>query len=369
MTKGGRVTAGLIRLKVELQQRHCQTHAAFCREYDRVAKTIDPELVGEGPGRAQFHRWLRGDVKTLPYPHHCQVLEKMFPGLTAAELFQPWTPDLRPAPTIPIESDSAARDVVEVIGDRIKRPAFGAIEWAPEQPSDASRAHTVSSTHSPSAANETTAVLAQRLLQLKRTRRLTDREVGQLAHLAGNVIDLDSSTDIQISSDGSASLTFKYLVLNLTDRPLTRLSRELWFESTDGRLDIKPLREAERRIAIQRIHDTAHLAKFACQLSPPVQPGESAVVGYVCTGGKFVGAHYWRRSFYRYTRRFTLNLRHINAGELSSCSAVEEHPDGAENSATEALIWDTEGNDVLISLTREYLRPNQSITLHWKVAP
>ncbi|MGY2119291.1 hypothetical protein ACW9HR_35820 [Nocardia gipuzkoensis] len=362
------MTTVLIRLKVELQQRHWQTHAAFCREYDRVAETIDPELVGEGPGPAQFHRWLRGDVKGLPYPHHCQVLEKMFPGYTAAELFQPWTPDPRPALTAPIESEGLARGVVDVIGDRIKRPAFGAIEWGPEQSNEASLVHAASSTHSPSDGSETTAVLARRLLQLKRTRRLTDGEVGQLAYLAGNVIDLDSSTDIQISSDGSACLSFRYTVLNLTDRPLTRLSRELWFESTDGRLDIKPLREAERRIAIQRIHDTAHLAKFACQLSPPVQPGESAVVGYVCTGGKFVGAHYWRRSIYRYTRRFALNLRHINAGDLSSCSAVEEHPDGAENSATEALIWDTEGNDVIINLSREYLRPNQSITLHWKVA-
>ncbi|MEU2040464.1 hypothetical protein [Nocardia niwae] len=295
-------------------------------------------------------------------------MEKMLPGYTAAELFQPWTPDVVPALTAPAEPDGDVHGLIDVIGGRINRPAFGAIEWGPEQPSEAGRVHADPSVHGAGNGSDVTAVLAQRLLQLRRTRRLTDREVGQLAHLVGHVIDFESSTDIEISSDGSASLTFRYEVLNLTDRPLTRVARELWFEATDGRLDIKPLREAERRVAIQRIHDTAHLAKFACQLSPPVQPGETAVVGYVCKGGKFVGAHYWRRSIHRYTRKFALNLRHVNAGELSSCSAVEEHPDGAENSATEDLIWDNEGNDITIRLTREYLRPNQSITLHWKVA-
>lgn len=40
--------------------------------------------------------------------------------------------------------------------------------------------------------------------------------------------------------------------------------------------------------------------------------------------------------------------------------------DGSENSATEELIWDDEGDDVL-TLTRDYLRPNQSVTLRWTV--
>ena len=38
----------------------------------------------------------------------------------------------------------------------------------------------------------------------------------------------------------------------------------------------------DRKVVIQRIHDTADLAKFACQISPAVLPGESAVVGYIC---------------------------------------------------------------------------------------
>lgn len=79
------------RLKILLQQRHWQTYSTFCREYDRAARTIDPDLVGGWPSRAQLHRWLSGDMKGLPYPSHCRVLEAMFPGETAADLFKPWT--------------------------------------------------------------------------------------------------------------------------------------------------------------------------------------------------------------------------------------------------------------------------------------
>lgn len=76
-------------LKVLLQQRHLQTHGAFCREYDRVAAGIDPTLRRGWPSKAQFYRWLSGDLVGLPYPDHCRILESMFPGWTAGELFQP----------------------------------------------------------------------------------------------------------------------------------------------------------------------------------------------------------------------------------------------------------------------------------------
>jgi hypothetical protein len=82
-----------IRLKLLLQQRHWQTHSAFCREYDRVARKIDRDLVGTHPSRAQFHRWLSGEVKRLPHPHHCRMLEEMLPGWTANELFERGSPD------------------------------------------------------------------------------------------------------------------------------------------------------------------------------------------------------------------------------------------------------------------------------------
>jgi hypothetical protein len=75
-------------LKVLLRQKHLQGHRAFCREYDKLAKGIDAEIVGSYPSKAQFYRWLSGDIRNLPYAHHCRILESMFPGWTAEQLFQ-----------------------------------------------------------------------------------------------------------------------------------------------------------------------------------------------------------------------------------------------------------------------------------------
>jgi hypothetical protein len=75
-------------LKVLLQQRHLQTHRAFCREYDRVAAKADPTLRGGWPSKAQFYRWLSGELVGIPYPDHCRILEKMFPDWKVDQLFQ-----------------------------------------------------------------------------------------------------------------------------------------------------------------------------------------------------------------------------------------------------------------------------------------
>ncbi|MEU0566474.1 DUF5919 domain-containing protein [Nonomuraea sp. NPDC005983] len=76
-----------ILLKVLLRQRHWQTYSTFCKEYDKAAKKVDSSLQGGWPSRAQLHRWLTGELKGLPYSDHCRVLEAMFPGKTADELF------------------------------------------------------------------------------------------------------------------------------------------------------------------------------------------------------------------------------------------------------------------------------------------
>ncbi|MFF0495746.1 DUF5919 domain-containing protein [Nocardia aobensis] len=96
-------------LKALLQQRHLQTVSAFNREYDRLAGKLEPELVGCGPKKAQFYRWLAGDISKLPYPHHCRILEVMFPGWTIEELFQEssGSPDEL---TRPLESSSVAEE-------------------------------------------------------------------------------------------------------------------------------------------------------------------------------------------------------------------------------------------------------------------
>ena len=82
------IAAKQTRLKALLKQRHLQGHVAFKREYNRVAKKVDPELVDSAPCKAQFYRWLSGELTSLPYADHCRVLEEMFKGWTAAQLFE-----------------------------------------------------------------------------------------------------------------------------------------------------------------------------------------------------------------------------------------------------------------------------------------
>lgn len=87
-TEGSGMSAKPIVLKVLLQQRHMQTYRAFCREYDKISAQIDPTLKGGWPSKAQFYRWLSGDLVGLPYADHCRILETMFPGWTVDQLFQ-----------------------------------------------------------------------------------------------------------------------------------------------------------------------------------------------------------------------------------------------------------------------------------------
>jgi hypothetical protein len=84
-----------ILLKLLLRERHWQNYGTFCAEYDRAARRIEPELAGTYPSRAQLHRWLTGLLRSLPYPDHCRVLEEMFTGWTAEQLFRPPGPSLR----------------------------------------------------------------------------------------------------------------------------------------------------------------------------------------------------------------------------------------------------------------------------------
>ncbi|MQA16515.1 MAG: hypothetical protein GEV09_20960 [Pseudonocardiaceae bacterium] len=80
-------------LRVLLRQRHWQKHSTFAKEWDKAAKGIDPALVGSWPRHAQFYRWLRGELRELPYPDACRVLASIFPEHSVHELFEPCTPD------------------------------------------------------------------------------------------------------------------------------------------------------------------------------------------------------------------------------------------------------------------------------------
>src|SRR5215472_7817532 len=75
-----------VALKVLLRERHW-TYTTFCAEYAKAARTVDPRLTRTWPSRAQFHRWLAGDLRQLPHPDACRVLEALFPGWTVEQLF------------------------------------------------------------------------------------------------------------------------------------------------------------------------------------------------------------------------------------------------------------------------------------------
>lgn len=77
-----------------LEQRGWHRYTTFKSQYDRAAKTVDRALVGSWPSRAQFHRWITGQLTGLPYVDHCRVLEQMFPDWSAAQLFAPCPPDM-----------------------------------------------------------------------------------------------------------------------------------------------------------------------------------------------------------------------------------------------------------------------------------
>lgn len=74
-------------LKALLQRGHIHPYSAFAAEYERHARKLDLPVRADPPTKVQYYRWVAGRNKTLPRPQHCAVLESMFPGWTAGELF------------------------------------------------------------------------------------------------------------------------------------------------------------------------------------------------------------------------------------------------------------------------------------------
>jgi len=101
-------------LKALLREQHWQTYRRFRRGYIKVAGALDPDLAGSCPSESTFRRWLNGRIEGLPRAEPCAVLEKMFPGHTAEQLFGPYREltQADDAGTDPIPAASA----VEVYG-------------------------------------------------------------------------------------------------------------------------------------------------------------------------------------------------------------------------------------------------------------
>ncbi|MHC1561809.1 hypothetical protein ACR9E3_22850 [Actinomycetospora sp. C-140] len=349
-----------VMLKDLLRSRHWQSYSSFNREYDRAAKTIDDKLVGSGPSRAQLHRWQAGDLKGMPYPHHCQVLEVMFPGVPAAAMFEPAAQG---------DEDGEAVRLSEVV-ERSLDASSETTGWSAPVPTQRPTPNVgfprPVSDHKDPEGSPTS--LARSLRLLGRRLRLSDDEVSQLAQLAGMPVDLELECTVDIDAEGWSTITYRFELLNLTANPIKRMHREQWFETTDGPLRIEPDPSADRKMSIQRIHDTANMSKFALVCSPAIEPGEIGTLAYSVRGGRFTHDHFWRQASPRHSRHFTLNIRHHGVDMLVGCSAVEDKVDGSQVSAIDDLVCDDEDGSAFMTVTRDYLQPGEAVTVRWEVA-
>jgi hypothetical protein len=80
-----------------LESKGLQRYGSFRVAYEKAARSLDRERGGIAPSRAQFHRWLTGDLRGLPHTDHCRVLEHLLTGYSCAQLFKP-CPDGIPPP-------------------------------------------------------------------------------------------------------------------------------------------------------------------------------------------------------------------------------------------------------------------------------
>ncbi|MBV9312735.1 MAG: hypothetical protein JO100_03135 [Pseudonocardia sp.] len=94
-------------LKALLRERHWQTYRRFRREYTKAAAKLDKELAETCPSDSTYRRWLSGRIGGIPRAEPCAVLEEMFPGYTAEQLFEPYQGD---AP----DASSAQGDLIPV---------------------------------------------------------------------------------------------------------------------------------------------------------------------------------------------------------------------------------------------------------------
>jgi hypothetical protein len=85
-------------LAVLLEDRGLHRYGSFSAAYLKAAGGLDRQLAHSVPSRAQFHRWLTGELRGLPYTDHCRVLEHMLPGYSTQQLLAPCPDRIVPAP-------------------------------------------------------------------------------------------------------------------------------------------------------------------------------------------------------------------------------------------------------------------------------
>ncbi len=337
-------------LKALLKVRHWQKLDTFARQWDKVAKTIDPRLVGSCPAHAQFYRWLSGSIRSMPHPDACRILEAMFPGWTVQQLFRPVRTSRSMLQPAPIAKPDNNENVV-TLAHRLRDPGTGSEDsWASSE-----------------SIGVTEREIGETLVLLTRHFRMSNGELEALAQLTGRVVELDTAITVDISDNGHAAVEYDRLILNLMDRPVSSLSWDIWFKHAYEKVGVTANRSCSRNTKIAIKQDAVNLAKFATLVSPSISPGDTARISYSCHGGLFTDSLYWRQNIPRDVRHFTLTVKQRVSNELLSCSATEELPDGSERSAMEGLVWDTRDGYHTIRITHDHLERNQAITISWEL--
>lgn len=118
---------GTTLLRVLVVQRHWQRWPTFEAQFRRAAKSLaqregEPALAGVLISQRQLDRWYGGDIKTLPRPDACRVLEHMF-GRPVSELLAP----VRSGQ--PAGSDNSGRPDAEKLSGLLEQFASEAIEF------------------------------------------------------------------------------------------------------------------------------------------------------------------------------------------------------------------------------------------------
>lgn len=357
-------------LKALLKVRHWQKLDTFARQWDRVANTIDSQLVGSCPAHAQFYRWLSGSIRSMPHPDACRILEAMFPGWTVQQLFRP----VRTSRSMLQLTPSAKPDEnIATLAQGLRDPGTGSEDaWTKAwdvRPRIANPG-ALPDGGKPASSKDIGILdreIDEKLVLLARHLAMSSREFEGLAPLAGRVVELDTAITIDISDNGHAVVEYDRLILNLMDRPVSSLSWDIWFKHACEKVSVATSGTCSRNTRIAIKHDAVNLAKFATLVSPSISLGDTVRISYSCHGGLFTDSLYWRQNLPRDVRHFTLTVRQRVSNELLSCSATEELPDGSERSAMEGLTWDTRDGCHTVRVTRDYLERNQAVTIGWEL--
>lgn len=110
----------------KLRQRHLTVYEAFVAQFQRAAAELaeregDPRLSSLAVSPRQFDRWMGGELKGLPHPDACRVLERVF-GVPTEELFARLPEEAASRTAVPLPSDrESANDDGESVVDIIAR--------------------------------------------------------------------------------------------------------------------------------------------------------------------------------------------------------------------------------------------------------